>query len=353
LAATLPHPNGEDFPGQPAVPVKENVKAVITQSKKTMAEPKAKSKKMSPTDPVEEEEKAKAEVEAELRLEKEEENLGKALPKDISDTHLLPFPHQAKKLVEDENFSRFVEVIRRMYVHIPMLDTMQVPTYARYLKDILNQKRQIPEIDRLVFVERCSSAILDGLFDKMGDPGVSTISCLIGTQKFDQALCDLGASLSIMPKVIYDHLNHDSLVPTSMHLQLADQSIRCPVGIAEDILVRIRNSLVHVDFVVLEMDVYRQIPLILQRPFLSTARATNDVAAGIIKLNISRKEETFTFKPKDVKQCNQVMVTIRLEWNAMTHVKKHNAAENFSTKFSRCVKNTTPNATSSPVAPVT
>jgi hypothetical protein len=59
---------------------------------------------------------------------------------------------------------------------------------------------------------------LDGLPDKMGDPCVPTISCLIGAQKFDQALCDLGASMSIMLKVIYDQLNHDSLVPTSMHL---------------------------------------------------------------------------------------------------------------------------------------
>jgi hypothetical protein len=95
--------------------------------------------------------------------------------------------------VEDEKFSRFVEVIRRMYIHIPMLDAMQVITYARYLKDILNQKRLITETDRLVFVERCSAALLDGLPDKMGDRGVPTISCLIGTQKFDQALCDLGA----------------------------------------------------------------------------------------------------------------------------------------------------------------
>jgi hypothetical protein len=202
LAAALPHPNGGDFPSQPVVPVKENVKVVITQSGKTMAEPKAKSKKMSSTDPVEEEEKA--EVEAKLRPGREEENLGKASPKDISDTHLLPFPRQAKKPVKGEKFSCFMEVIWRMYIHILMLDTMQVPTYARFLKDILNQKRPIPETDMLISMERCSSAILDGLPDKMGDLGVPTISCLIGTQKFDQALCDLRASMSVMPKVIYD-----------------------------------------------------------------------------------------------------------------------------------------------------
>jgi hypothetical protein len=101
-----------------------------------MAKPKIKLKKTSPTAPVKEEDKAEAEVEAEPRSE--EENLGKASPKDIINTHLLPFPRQMRKPVEDEKFSRFVEVIRRMYAHIPMLDAMQVLSYARYLKDILN-----------------------------------------------------------------------------------------------------------------------------------------------------------------------------------------------------------------------
>jgi hypothetical protein len=86
---------------------------------------------------------------------------------------------------------------------------------------------------------------------------------------------------------------------------------------------------------------------------LSTARATIDVAAGIIKLNISGKEEAFTFKPKGTEQCNQVMVTIRLERNAMTPDKKPSVAKNFSIKFSRHIKNATPTTTSSPVAPAT
>jgi hypothetical protein len=84
---------------------------------------------------------------------------------------------------------------------------------------------------------------------------------------------------------------------------------------------------------------------------LSTTGATIDVAARIIKLNISRKEETFTFKPKGTKKCNQVMVTIRPERNALTLDKKPSAAKNFSTKFSERVKNATPIVTRSPVAP--
>jgi hypothetical protein len=157
--------------------------------------------------------------------------------------------------------------------------------------------------------------------------------------------------VSVIPKVIYDQLNHDSLVPTSLHLQLVDQSIWHLVEIAEDILVRIRNSFMPVDFVVLEMDVCHQIPLILGRPFLSTIRATIDIAARIIKLNINRKEETSTFKPMGTKNCNHVMVMIRPEWNAIKPDKKPSAAKIFSTKFSRRVKNATPVATRSPVAP--
>jgi hypothetical protein len=191
--------------------------------------------------------------------------------------------------------------------------------------------------------------VTDGLPDKMGGPVVPTISCKISAQKFDQAPCDLRGSMSVMPKVIYDQLNHDSLAPTSMHLRLADQSIQRPLGILEYIPVRIQNSFIPVDFVVLEMDVCHQTPLILGRPFFSTTGAMIDVAAGIIKLDISGKEETFTFKPKGVKQCNQVMITIRPERNAMTPDKKASATE----IFSRRVKNATSTATSSRVMSAT
>jgi hypothetical protein len=56
--------------------------------------------------------------------------------------------------------------------------------------------------------------------------------------------------MSVMPKVIYNQLNHDFLVPTSLHLQLADQSIRLPVGTAEDIPVRIMIFFMSVNFMV-------------------------------------------------------------------------------------------------------
>jgi hypothetical protein len=225
-----------------------------------------------------------------------------------------------------------------------MLDAMQVLIH--------NQKQPIPEMDKLFITEKYNATILDGLPDKMGDPGVLTISCLLGTWKFDQALCDIGASVSVMPKVIYDKLNQDSLVPTSMHPSLVDQLIRRPVRITEDILVRIINSFVPMDFVVLKMVVCHQIPLGLGRSFLSTIRATIDVAVGILWLNISGKEETFTFKPKGTEQCNQVRVSAGPKWkNSRTHRKKLDTAK-YSTSKSIChVKNARPTVPLSPVTP--
>jgi hypothetical protein len=63
--------------------------------------------------------------------------------------------------------------------------------------------------------------------------------CSIGTQHFDHAKCDLGASISVMPKVVFDWLNYTVLTPTPMQLQLADASVCYPVGIAENTPLKI------------------------------------------------------------------------------------------------------------------
>ena len=85
-----------------------------------------------------------------------------------------------------------------------------------------------------------------------------------------------------MPKVVYDKLNHHALAPTAMCLQLADQTVRYPTTIAENIPVKIQNFFIPVDFFVLDMEVDAKMPLILGRTFLSTANAHIDVEAGEI-----------------------------------------------------------------------
>ena len=102
-------------------------------------------------------------------------------------------------------------------------------------------------------MEECSVAILNTSLVKKKDPGCPTIDCLNRSQNFENVLYDLGASASVMPKKVFDKLNYLTLTPTSMCLQLADQSVCYPAGIAENILVKIQSFFVPIDFVVLDM----------------------------------------------------------------------------------------------------
>ena len=77
-----------------------------------------------------------------------------------------------------------------------------------------------------------------------------------------------------------------------------------------DVPVKIRNFVIPVDFVVLEMEVDAKTPLILGRPFLSTTKANIDVGTGLVHFNINGQKETFAFKPK-VEQCRKVKVIRR------------------------------------------
>ncbi|KAJ1289085.1 hypothetical protein BS78_02G137900 [Paspalum vaginatum] len=235
----------------------------------------------------------------------EEKTTPKTLPHEFYDTTVLPFPPHNEKAAADEQYSKFVEVIKKLYVNIPLLDSMQVPTYAKYMKDILNNKKPLPSTEIVHMTEECSVAILNQPPQKKKDPESPTIPCSIGNQVFNQTLCDLGASVSVMPKVVFDKLNHIALAPTTMCLQLADQSIRHPAGIAEDVPVKIRNFLIPVDFVVLDMEIDEKTSLIFGQPFLCIVDASIDVRAGEVHLNINGMRETFIFKPK-VEKCNHV-----------------------------------------------
>ena len=112
----------------------------------------------------------------------------------------------------------------------------------------------------------------------------------------------------MIPASIYYKLNHTALEPTSMCLHLADQSVRYPLGIAENILVKIRDFFVPVDFMVLDIHLDSRMPLILGRPFLSTANAHIDVRKESTKFTINGQEEQFTFKSKQELNSSAKMV---------------------------------------------
>jgi len=105
---------------------------------------------------------------------------------------------------------------------------------------------------------------------KKEDPGHPTITCSIGPKVFDNAFCDLGASINIMSKVIYDKILGGPLSTAHFRLQMANQSTWNPEGLAKDILIKIQNSYIPMDFVVLDMGHNEEVPLLLGRPFLNT-----------------------------------------------------------------------------------
>jgi hypothetical protein len=162
----------------------------------------------------------------------------------------------------------------------------------------------LPTTEIIKLTKECSAAILNTSLIKEKDPRCPTIECSIG----NNALYDIGASVSVMPNVVLDKLKHPTLIPTLMCLQLADQSVLYPSGIAENVLVKIREFLVPVDFVVLAMHPDSRVSLILGQPFLSTANACINAGGGEITFEIDGKEEKFAFKPKPELNININMI---------------------------------------------
>ena len=102
----------------------------------------------------------------------------------------------------------------------------------------------------------------------------------------DKALCDLGASVSVMPLSICNKLDMGSLKSTNVTLQMADRSTKRPLGVLEDVPVRVGKFFIPVDLIVLDMAEDIHIPIILGTPFLRTAGAVIDLRTGSITLHV-------------------------------------------------------------------
>ncbi|XP_022881019.1 uncharacterized protein LOC111398335 [Olea europaea var. sylvestris] len=125
-------------------------------------------------------------------------------------------------------------------MNIPFVDVFaQMPSYAKFMKKILTNKKKLEDLGTLMLNEECSAILQNEVPPKLKDPVSFTISCTIGNMKFDKVLCDLGASIKLMPYSIFRKLNLGEVKATSISLQLADRSIKFLMGIIEDILVKV------------------------------------------------------------------------------------------------------------------
>ncbi|XP_075096304.1 uncharacterized protein LOC142174413 [Nicotiana tabacum] len=165
-----------------------------------------------------------------------------------------PFPQRLARKFDDSKLEKFYDILKQLLVNIPFVEAIQ----------------EMPE-----------------------DPGAFTIPCTIGAHDFSRSLCDNGASINLMPLAIYKQAGSGMPRPISMRLQMADRSIKRPVGIVDDLLVKVGKFHLPTDFVILNCAVDKEIPIILGRPFLATGRALMDSERNEIKFRVNNEKVTF------------------------------------------------------------
>ncbi|GJX13150.1 DNA-directed DNA polymerase [Tanacetum coccineum] len=166
------------------------------------------------------------------------------------------------------------------------------PRRLRKEKDEAQQKKFLENLNQ-TGNERCSTILLNKLPLKEKDPGSFTIPCDIGQLHIDNALADLGASISLMPYMMYKKLSLGEPKATRMSLELTDGSIQYLRGIIENVLIKVDKFVLPIDFIILDMPEDSRVPIILGRPFLATARAMIDVFNKKITLGVGDDEVVF------------------------------------------------------------
>jgi hypothetical protein len=285
------------LPGNTMINPKEQVQAITTRSGVQLPEihvqrPNRREKEAEVEGGLEKEQAGTHEHED--KKEKEEPAAVRAPSPVKAYVPPIPFPQRLQKRRMDKQFAKFVEIFKKLQINIPFADAIaQMPSYAKFLKEILANKRKLEEHETVCLNEECSAVLLKKLPPKLRDPGSFTIPCTIGSIYFERSLCDLGASVNLMPLSVYRSLGLGEAKPTTISLQLADRSIKRPKGIVEDVLVKVDKFIFPADFIILDMEEDSNIPLILGRPFLATGRALIDVYDGKMILRMDNEQVIF------------------------------------------------------------
>ncbi|XP_026417026.1 uncharacterized protein LOC113312491 [Papaver somniferum] len=258
------------LPSQPFVNPRESVNAITLMSGKQVEQPNQHDK-----------------VHEELVEDKEEttpkENSKEPVP---TFTTPSPFPSRFAKSKKELEYKDIWDILKKVQVNIPLIEAIrQIYRCAKFLKELCMKKKRLKGNEVMSVGENASTFILK-LPPKLRDPDSFTIPCTMGKTRFTRALLDLGASVNVMPSSIYDSLNLGPFKETGVNeLAFSD------------------------DFYVLDMNddnSSKYKPLILGKPFLSTAGTKIDVQndtltlefdSAVIHFNIF---ETMRY-PSDVK----------------------------------------------------
>nr|XP_011459895.1 PREDICTED: uncharacterized protein LOC105350153 [Fragaria vesca subsp. vesca] len=196
-----------------------------------------------------------------------------------------PFPNKFAKSKHDEADHAMIELFKKVEVNMPLLECIQQnPKYAKFLKELCTNKRLPREKNVAVMNETIFAVFQRKLPPKLKDPGSFSIPCTIGTHSFDKIMLDLGASINVMPSYLYADLGLGDLKKDDIIIRLADRSNKIPLGYVEDVLVQVASLTFPADFYVIDMEPVdaddKEIPILLGRPFMRTARTKIDVYSG-------------------------------------------------------------------------
>ena len=118
--------------------------------------------------------------------------------------HPPPFPQRFQKQKQDKQFSKFLEVLKQLHINISFVEALeQMPNYVKFLKDILARKRRLGEFETVALTQESSHLLQSKIPKKLKDLGSFTIPRSIGTTYNGRALCDLGASINLMPLSVF------------------------------------------------------------------------------------------------------------------------------------------------------
>ncbi|XP_021744023.1 uncharacterized protein LOC110710075 [Chenopodium quinoa] len=201
----------------------------------------------------------------------------------------IPFPHRMIEKMLNEKLSKFLDEMEGLQSNTPLLHALsQMPTYAKFLKNILSNKSRLEESDSISLPTEISAIPQN----------------------------ELPENVSLMPLSMAKRLNLGEISPTKMSIQLADRSVKVPLGVLKDIPIQVGKVLVPCDFVIMEMDEDFKIPIILGRPFLKTAGVNIDMKQGRLTLHVGHERISFSFpetlNDPMVKQVHRVDVLVKI-----------------------------------------
>ncbi|GKB47734.1 reverse transcriptase domain-containing protein [Tanacetum coccineum] len=324
--------NTGTLPSQTVTNPRQQINAITTRSGKTLEEPSTPlvpTPKQNPETSTEKVQNPNLENTAHVPSPGEKDSIFIEIPKpkakktvnvEVQDLNSprpnsypskLPYPERMKVRENDKpsaQHSRFLKMFKQLRLEIGLKDALvEMPKFNKWLSSLLRNKEKLEEIAITTVNAECSAIIMNKVPEKLEDPGKFLIPCALQELNRTSALADSGASINLLPHSIYKKLGLEALTPTRMTLELANRSITHPMGIAEDVVVRVDGFTFLADFVVVNFEPDPRVPIILGRPFLRTAKALIDLYEETLTLRVG-KEELVYYANKSEKNKNNHFV---------------------------------------------